>query len=156
MNTLERDYEQDFHHWIHQHIDLLKAGRVNELDINHLIEELESMANRDRHELISHLVILIAHLLKWPFQLKQLDERWGEFKGSSWRASILEQRYRIKAQLENSPSLKRYLNEFIVKAYPKAVSLAAKETGFAVNHFPKEFPYLREQLLDDDFYPLSE
>ena len=155
MNTLALEYEQDFHSWIEKHINLLKTGNVNDLDKEHLIEELEGMANRDRNELVSHLVILIAHLLKWQFQLNQLNERWGEFKGSSWRASIIEQRYRVKDQLESIPSLKRNLEEAVIKAYSKAVSLAAKEAGFPPKTFPKECPYSVEQLLGDDFYPNS-
>jgi len=138
---------------LEKHINFLKTGQVHDLDKEHLIEELEGMANRDRNELVSHLVILIAHLLKWQFQLNQLNERWSDFKGSSWRASIIEQRYRLKDQLESIPSLKRSLEEAITKAYPKAVSLAVKETGLSPKIFPKECPYLIEQLLDDDFYP---
>jgi len=156
MNTLPLEYEQNFPGWINQHIAWLKAGQFQELDIDHLIEELEGMATRDKNELVSHLVILVAHLLKWQFQLKQLNERWVEFKGSSWRASIIEQRYRVKDQLENSPSLKRLVTEAITKAYPKAVSLAAKETELPMKTFPKICPYSIAQLLDDDFYPHPE
>ncbi len=137
MNALQLEYEQDFHSWIEKHINLLKTGNINDLDKEHLIEELEGMANRDRNELVSHLVILIAHLLKWQFQLNQLTERWGEFKGSSWRASIIEQRYRVKDQLESIPSLKRSLEEAVIKAYPKAVSLAIDETGLSKKLFLK-------------------
>ncbi len=153
MNTLSLTYEQDFPSWINQHIALLKTSRFQELDIDHLIEELEGMANRDKNELVSHLKILIAHLLKWQFQLKQLSERWEEFKGSSWRSSIIEQRSEIHDQLEDNPSLKRLLTEAVAKAYPKAVTLAIKETGLAAKTFPKECPYSVEQLLEDDFYP---
>lgn len=78
------------------------------IDVELLIDELESMAKRDRHELVSHLIILIAHLLKWQFQLKQLAEQ--TFQGSSWRASIIEQRMYIERQLELSPSLKTVFN----------------------------------------------
>jgi hypothetical protein len=153
MNTLASEYEKDFHNWIEQHIHLLKTGQVHQLDTAHLIEELEGMANRDRNELVSHLVILIAHLLKWQFQLATLAERWKEFEGKSWRKSIIEQRYRVQDQLDNIPSLKKDLEGAVVKAYPKAVSLAAKETGFSPKTFPKECPYSIQHLLDDDFYP---
>jgi hypothetical protein len=153
MNALALEYEKDFHSWIEKHINLLKTGQVHDLDKEHLIEELEGMANRDRNELVSHFKILIAHLLKWQFQLNQLNERWSEFRGGSWKATIIEQRSEIQDQLESIPSLKRTLEEVITKAYPKAVSLAAKETGFSPKTFPKECPYSIEQLLNDDFYP---
>ncbi|OUD13964.1 DUF29 domain-containing protein [Thioflexithrix psekupsensis] len=153
MNDLAVSYEKDYHQWIEQHIQLLKTGQWHALDTVHLIEELEGMANRDKHELVSHLVILMAHLLRWQFQLKHLTERWGEFQGNSWRASMIEQRYRVQAQLEHIPSLKNALNDSIIRAYPKAVLLAAKETGLDKNHFPIHCPYTVEQILDDDFYP---
>lgn len=69
MNTMQLTYEQDFYLWINKNIELLKQGRFAELDIDILIDELDNMAKRDRRELISRLMILIAHLLKWEFQL---------------------------------------------------------------------------------------
>jgi hypothetical protein len=155
MNSLALEYEKDFHRWIEKHIALLKNGQLNDLDTEHLIEELEGMANRDRHELISHFVILIAHLLKWQFQLNSLNEGWREFTGKSWRSSIIEQRYRIQDQLENTPSLKSFLDEAIFKAYPKAVSLAVDETGLPKKIFPQQCHYSVEQLLEKTFYPIS-
>lgn len=68
MSTLNQNYEQDFYAWIQHNIALLKQSKFNEVDIDILIDELESMAKRDKRELTSCLMILIAHLLKWQFQ----------------------------------------------------------------------------------------
>ena len=35
------------------------------------------------------------HLLKWKYQLKQLQETWKEVEGNSWKNTILEQRYQL-------------------------------------------------------------
>jgi hypothetical protein len=158
MNTLHLEYERDFHSWINQHINLLKTKQLQDLDIDHLIEELEGMANRDRNELMSHFVILIAHLLKWQFQFEHFAKTWqhaGEYAAKSWQYTIIEQRYRIKEQLENIPSLKRSIEEAISKGYSKAVNLAAQETGLPIKTFPQSCPYSIEQLLDNNFYPRS-
>ncbi len=152
---LEREYNQDFHQWIKHHITLLREGRLSEIDTGHLIEELEDMARRDRDELVSRLVILMAHLLKWQFQLGQLSEQWKEFDGRSWRRSIIEQRNEILRQLRNKPSLKSYLPDAVVEAYPDAIKIAVQETRLALSIFPSESPYSIEQLLNEDFYPLS-
>ena len=48
--NLKREYEQDFHQWIEHHITLLKQGRFNEIDAEHLIEELEDMGKSNLHE----------------------------------------------------------------------------------------------------------
>ena len=98
-------------------------------------------------------MILIAHLLKWQFQLGQLSERWKEFDGRSWHRSIIEQRNEILRQLRKKPSLKSYLSNAVIEAYPDAVKIAMQETRLALLTFPKECPYLIEQLLDENFYP---
>lgn len=154
--NLQAEYELDFHGWINHNLALLKQGRLQEVDLDHLIEELEYMATQDKNTLASRFIILIAHLLKWQFQLKQLTERWENYNGSSWRGSINEQRTKISFHLENSPSLKKHLKDAVEKAYPKAVSLAIKETKLSPKVFPKTCPYSLEQLLNEDFYPIPE
>jgi len=144
-------YERDFYAWIRHNIELLKLGQFSKINTDILIDELESMAKRDKRELISHLIILLAHLLKLQFQLKQLSEISQNFHGSSWKSTIIEQRMQIIEQLEMSPSLS--LSEALEKAYPKAVELAHKETGLSKNNFPQICAYDLKQILDDDFYP---
>lgn len=148
-------YDKDFYQWIQQNIQLLRQGRWTEIDPDVLIDELENMAKSSQRELVSHLIILLAHLLKWQFQFTQLTETWQDFRGKSWRASIDEQRVQIQTQLEESPSLANYLAEAMDKAYPKAVKLAVKETQLPISNFPTHCPYRIEQLLDEDFYPQS-
>jgi hypothetical protein len=147
MNVLHLEYDSDFYQWIQHHIELLKQRKFSELDIDVLIDELDSMAKRDKRELISRLMILIAHLLKWEFQ--------SEHRSSSWRGSIKEQRIKIRQQLTDSPSLKNQLTNSIAMAYPDALQIALEETSLPIKSFPIENPYLIEQLLDDGFYPHS-
>jgi len=141
------EYERDFQGWINQHIALLKMGKFNEIDVEHLIEELEDMGKSNIRELENRLVILIAHLLKWQFQTAQ--------QSGSWRGSIIEQRVQILRLLRKIPSLKRELPNAVSDAHPDALNLAIKETKLSASTFPKECPYSIEQLLDEDFYPDS-
>ena len=48
MNKFAELYEHDFNAWIHNQISLLKAGKTNEIDVEHLIEELEDMGKSIR------------------------------------------------------------------------------------------------------------
>ena len=143
MTTINTLYEQDFHSWLQRHVMLLKESRFAELDMDNLIEELEGMAKKDERELQSRLIILLAHLLKWQYQ--------PTMQGNSWLSSIIEPRAQLDLLFEDIPSLKNKLPDFITKAFPKAVDIAAKETGLAV--FPLQCPYTERQLLDGDFYP---
>jgi len=154
--TTQNLYDKDFYGWIYHNIELIRLGQWEAIDKTLLIEELESMARRDKHELISHLIILIAHLLKWQFQLKQLSQIWSEFEGKSWKRSIDEQRNQIQRQLKMSPSLKSYLLQAVAESYEDAVTLASKETQLSITLFPLRCPYAIEQLLDENFYPIPE
>jgi hypothetical protein len=151
---LEKLYEADFYTWIFRNIELLKQRRFSKIDVDILIDELESLAKRDKRELVSHFIILLAHLLKWQFQLKQLTEQWQARQGGSWRGSIMEQRLQIVKQLKESPSLKNYLAEAVENAYPDAVKIAMQETQLSQGTFPKMCSYSIEQLLDENFYPI--
>lgn len=153
MTALHSLYRKNYTEWAKQSAKLLKAGRFSELDIEHLLEELESMGASERNELENRLVILIAHLLKWQFQYKQLSERWQEFDGRSWRSTIVEQRTRLAKRLRKSPGLKSTLDEVMSEAYEDAVELAVKETQLPISTFPAQCPYTIKQLLNDDFYP---
>lgn len=143
MNKLF-DYETDFYAWALHNAQLLREGKFSELDVDHLVEELEDMGN-NKLELASRFIILIAHLLKWEYQ--------PERRGRSWERSIDEQRSQIDWLLQNKPSLKPGLTDAATEIYSRAVKLAAKETKFPLTHFPPACPYSIEQLLDEDFYP---
>jgi hypothetical protein len=136
-------YEQDFYSWIQHHVAFLKDSRFDEIDVDNLIEELEGMAKKDERDLISRLIILIAHLLKWQYQ--------PDMQSNSWSSSIIEQRAQVLFLLEDVPSLRNKMPDAILRAYPKALEVAVKETG--VSGFPNQCPYRVEQLLDEDFYP---
>jgi transposase len=153
MTDLKTVYQTDYAAWARRHVELLRAGRFAEMDIEHLQEELSDMSKSDRRELESRLLILIADLLKWEYQYQALSERWREFKGDSWRTTIVEQRKQLAVLLRQSPGLKSVLAETILAVYPDAVDLASKETRLPPETFPTQCPYTAEQLLEDEFYP---
>lgn len=155
MTDLKTLYQTDYAAWAKRHVELLRAGRFAEMDIEHLSDELSDMSKSDRRELESRLLILIAHLLKWEYQYQALSERWRECKGDSWRDTIVEQRKQIAVLLRQSPGLKPVVEETIAAAYPDAADLASKESRLPPETFPAECPYSAEQLLQDDFYPGS-
>ena len=153
MTDLSQLYQTDYSEWARRNADLLRAGDFASLDIQHLLEELDDMGKSEQRELENRLTILLAHLLKWEYQYSNLSERWREFKGDSWRATIIEQRDRLTKRLKKTPSLKAMLTETIAEAYADAVDLASKETCLPRETFPTTCPYDEAQILDDDYYP---
>jgi hypothetical protein len=153
MDALAMLYETDYSAWAKRNAELLRAGRFDELDLEHLLEELSDMSKSDRRELRSRLLVLLAHLLKWEFQYRRLSERWREFDGRSWRSTIVEQRKQLNDLLKQSPGLKGVLEETLTATYSDAVELASDETGLARDSFPARCPYTPEQVLDKHFHP---
>ena len=139
------NYDADFYAWTQQQAVLLREGKLNELDVDHLAEEIESMGIRDRRELISRLAMLLAHLLKWQYQ--------SELRSASWHRTIDEQRRQIELLLEDSPSLRANFDEFIQRAYRNAVKAALRDTGFLKSPFPESCPFSIEEVLNDGFWP---
>ena len=101
-------YDRDFVEWTVRNAELLRAGRLEEADIEHIAEEIEDMGKRQRHELRSRLRILLIHLLKWQAQ--------PERRGPSWIATIGAQRAEI-------PKLRR-LVETDIRALEKQLDAA--------------------------------
>ena len=138
-------YEQDFCLWLENTAQLLKNGRLSELDIPNLIEEIEAMGRSEKRAVYSNLKVLLQHLLKYRYQ--------PEKRSKSWKATIREHRQRIKRLFKDSPSLKNYFREIITESYQDASKLAADETGLAVDTFPVELPFTVEEILDAEYLP---
>ena len=147
-------YEEDYLAWTQQQIGLLQTGKLEELDLKNLVEELKEMGRSDHRELESRLIILIAHLLKWEWQFNRLQNQWAEFEGKSWRNSITEQRIQIKFLMQKVTSLGPKVSESILAAYPTARELASRETEIQESKFPMDCPYGDNDLLDPDFFPV--
>lgn len=148
-------YEQDLQLWINHTINQLEERQFDQLDIEHLIEELRDLGKSDKTSLISNLKILIAHLLKLKVQFDA-----PETMKNSWYNSIDEHRERIIDSLNDNPSFKTFLSEAIKKAYPNGRKLAIKEgkrakKGIRIpqeNEYCMTCPFTIEQLLDENFY----
>jgi hypothetical protein len=138
-------YERDFYLWLEQQAALLRDGRLDELDIANLLEEIESMGRKDKKAIQSNLVVVLSHLLKYQFQPDQ--------RSSSWRGSILEHRRRLRYDFKDSPSLRGHASEVFTQAYEDAREQASAESGLPLRQFPKASPYTLEQVLDPKFLP---
>ncbi|WP_414528394.1 DUF29 domain-containing protein [Nodularia chucula] len=140
---ISQQYEADFYGWTQEQINLLENQQWDKLDTLNLIEEIATLGRRERQELRNGLGLLLGHLLKWQFQ--------SEKRSNSWLGTIREQRVQIKFLLQDSPSLKPYLNAVFADAYELALALAIRETQFDEQVFPEICPYTPEKILNPDF-----
>jgi hypothetical protein len=138
-------YDRDFYEWTLRNAELLRAGKASEADLDHIAEEIEDMGKRERRELVSRLGVLIGHLLKWQAQ--------PDRRSRSWEATIRLQREEISDLLEEMPSLRRYLEGNLARAYRHGVIAASTETRLPIEDFLSTSPFSLDVLLDPDFMP---
>ena len=136
-------YEIDFYAWTQEQSELLRLGNWQALDIENLVEEIESLGKQQKQELRNRLGILIGHLLKWEYQ--------PELRGKSWKATIREQRKQIQLHIQENPSLKPYLDQAIAEAHELALALVVRETPLDYEDLPSECPYEIAQVFDPKF-----
>src|ERR1017187_6321627 len=175
MNAAEL-YDRDFAEWAMQNAELLRSGRVAEADLDHIAEEIEDMAKRERRAMQSRLARLIQHLLKWQVHSTERSADWPSTnaaasrlarliqhllkwqvqpmkRSANWQSTIAEQRFRICKLLKENPSFRQELANWIDEEYEHAVHMATLDTGFERERFPSSWTYTVEQTLDQGFLP---
>jgi hypothetical protein len=145
MTHITELYKNDGHAWYFENARLLKEKRFEELDLDNLIEEVESMGRNQRNTLGSYFAQLFLHLLKWQYQ--------PERRGSSWQKSINFQRINIKKQMKENPSLKGCFHEIALNEYEYSRKLAVLETNLDILTFPEEMPFTLDEALQEDWLP---
>lgn len=144
INELSSLYETDNEQWLEQTIKLLKEKNLESLDLEHLIEELESVGRRDRLTVESFLEQIIRHLL-----LLQYWSAEYEYNANHWQAEIISFRTQLNEYL--TQNLRNHLEKNQSKVYQKALNYVRKKTGLVI--FPEHCPYTLEQLIDQDWLP---
>ncbi len=131
-------YETDETGWLEATADLVRAGRLGEVDTASLAEYLSDMAKRDRKEVVSRLVVLLAHLLKYEFQ--------PERRSGSWRTTIRTQRREMADDVVGGV-LRNHALDRLATAYESARLDAADETGLPPETFPAECPWTLDEAV---------
>ena len=139
-------YDKDINAWAQEQARLLRAGRFEMLDIEHIAGEIEDVGKSEQRELASRMAVLLAHLLKWQYQ--------PERRGASWEKTIKAQRKEIAYALDESPSLAPKLQEarWLDMVWARAVAQAVGETG--LDCFPEECPWaIQGEVLAQSWLP---
>jgi hypothetical protein len=136
--TLGELYLADETAWLEAMAALVADGRMDDLDRDNLLDYLTSMAKRDRKELTSNLVVLMAHLLKWQYQ--------PEKRTRSWLTTIRDKQFDIEFDIQGGTP-RNHAHATLGAAYVRAVHKAADETELPEETFPAECPFTLESAL---------
>jgi Domain of unknown function DUF29 len=132
--------EADLYSWAVRQAELLRAGRLSEIDPVAIAEEIDDVGEEEYHRLESALRVVMLHLIKWDHQ--------PDRRSRSWTLSILEHRRRVRRQLRRSPGLKSQLDEALQGAYEDARVEASAETGLPLSVFPVRRPFDYAEIME--------
>ncbi len=138
-------YDEDVVAWSQEQAALLRSGRISEIDLANIAEEIEDVGKSEKRDLAKRMAVLLAHLLKWKFQ--------PAHQCSSWQRVIAEQRKVLAIKLKWAPSLKVTLADpdWIAVIWADAISIVANESG--LDSFPDENVWPVGAILSTEFWP---
>ncbi|MEA5479456.1 DUF29 domain-containing protein [Pseudanabaena galeata UHCC 0370] len=138
-------YDSDYLLWTQETIAKLKARDFENVDLDNLIEEIESLGKSERKEIKSRLTVLLEHLLK-----RMYVDMPDCFSG--WENTISTQRNDIELTLMDSPSLKALWDESFDIAFKLALRSVRK--NYKAYQFPDTWQFSRDidTMLNVDFW----
>jgi len=138
-------YDQDIVAWATEQARLIRSGQFDQLDVEHIADEIEDVGKSEQRELASRMAVLITHLLKWQYQTGS--------RSASWSGSIREQRKRIALAIKATPSLKASLvdADWLQAAWSDGLMKAIEETG--LDTFPEMPCWTAQQMLEAGWLP---
>jgi hypothetical protein len=141
-------YDTDYQLWLTQTVAQLRAQDFSHIDLENLIEEIESLGRSEKHAISSYLMRLCEYLLKIKYWE---SERETCLRG--WKREVLNFRLQIQEELGASPSLKSFLQDSFTKQYKNGRKLFLTASELSAALIPEEPNFTLEQALDEDWLP---
>lgn len=121
-NKLEKLYHQDLNLWRQEIVTAIQNRKLENMDWNNLIEEINDMGASEKRALRSYIKRLIEHVLKLKYWT---DQR--KYNQRSWKKEVVNFREEIKSILEESPSLNNYLEQNYLDWHQKSIKAMRQE-----------------------------
>jgi hypothetical protein len=144
-------HDTDFDAWVAEQAEALRHGRLGELDLAALAEELEDMSASRRDAVESLLARIIEHLLKLEYS-PAVPPR------DTWAQSVVVHRDELLARIRKSRTLYNFAREALDDAWRRARKLAVRglsRDGIPPDALPPACPYTFEQVIDEDWWPVN-
>jgi Domain of unknown function DUF29 len=138
-------YEQDLYAWSELQADLLRRRRFAELDLEHVVEEIEDVGGSLYREVRSRVRTIMEHLLK-------LEHSAASEPRAGWERTIRRERADLAEDLTPSlrPRIERGLARFYETArIEAAAALRAHGEHAAADALPTTCPFSLDQITGD-------
>jgi translation initiation factor 2B subunit (eIF-2B alpha/beta/delta family) len=145
-NTL---YEEDFAAWLDAQATALREARFADLDLDNLIEEVESIRRAEVRSAQHHARVVVAQLLQLAHSTLGDPRR-------SWKSTAMAHRHQLEMIL--TPTLRHELEARLEEVHRCGRRLAAtvlETEGTPPEWLPQKCPFTVAQILADDWYPTN-
>ncbi|WP_017302724.1 DUF29 domain-containing protein [Spirulina subsalsa] len=147
VNVISQIYEQDYAEWLSITLKQLQNRELENVDWEHLIEEIAALGNEQRHKVESYLLRLLIHLLLYDYW-----ESEKEWSGKGWETEIDNFRLELDLLFE-SKVLYNYCVQVLDKLYQKARKNAIRKSQLSPHIFPDHCPYSLAEILSPEWLP---
>jgi len=140
-------YETDYYRWLEEQAELLREGRIEDIDVANLIEEFEELAVSERASVESHAETIVEHLLKLQYSPAERPRR-------GWRLTVTRHRGRLSKRL--TATLRTHLEGSLGDAFKdarRAAIIGLEVDRVPADQLPAACPYSLDQILDPDWLP---
>jgi hypothetical protein len=144
-----RLYEEDFAAWLDVQVAALRQRRFMDLDLDNLIEEVESIRRAELRSVEHHARVVVAQLLQLAHSTLGDPRR-------SWKSTAMAHRHQLEMSL--TPTLRQELEARLEEVYQRGRKLAAtvlETEGTPCEWLPRNCPYTLPELLDEDWLPTN-
>jgi hypothetical protein len=140
-----RLYEDDLYAWSRRQAELLRQRRFDDLDLDHLIEEVEDVGAGLYRSIRSRIRTIIEHLL-------MLEHSPAKEPRRGWEETIITQRRDLRDDI--TPTLRRRLEDEWEQHYEAARASAATALrrhgeDAAAGALPLTWPYTLDRITGD-------
>ena len=142
-------YDEDFAAWLDAQAAALREHRFGDLDLDNLIEEVESIRRAEVRNVEHHAQVVVAQLLQLAYSTL------GDPRRSS-KSTAHAHRHELGRRL--TPILRGELEANLQEVYANAREIAAtvlETEGTNLEWVPRNCPYTLEEILADDWFPTN-
>ena len=148
-------YETDYYTWTRKTAKLLNEGRLSEIDIDHLAEEVADLGEEKRNRLVGSLSQSFAHLIKYAY----LADRYPD-DTPRWRKDALFFLKEALRTIRKNPGLKGELPEILEESWETARGEVfrkfddfSREQDLDRMGIPAHCPWSPDQVLSGSLLP---
>lgn len=149
MTMADALYDEDFAAWLDAQAAALREHRFADLDLDNLIEEVESIRRAEVRSVEHHARVVVAQLLQLAHSTLGDPRR-------SWKSTADAHRDELEMRL--TPVLRREFGANLQEVYSEGRRVAAtvlETEGTSQEWLPRTCPYMLSEILEEGWFPTN-